>query len=387
MEGSDKPKALPLRPQFSSGPCIKRPGWSIDQIQKYLLIGRSHRAKEPNHQLFRIIQLVKELLQIPEDYLVGIVPASNTGAYEMLMWNLLGAKPIDVFAWEHFGRQWVENATKYLNLKNTRIISSEYGRIPDLSVARMDGDICFTWNGTTSGARVPNAEWVCENRNGLTLCDATSAIFAQNLDWTKLDATTFSWQKVMGGEASHGIIVLSPRAIERLESFRPNRPLPKIFRLVNDGRLIEGIFRGETINTPSMLCVADALDALSWIKRIGGLKKTIERSEKNFSLLQNWLDKQAWIENVVKVEELRSNTSVCLEIVSEEIQGLSLDKKWSFIRKMVSLLETEKAAFDICGHRSSPPGLRIWCGATVERSDIEALLPWLNWAYEKVLKI
>jgi len=385
MSFPKKPEVMPVRPEFSSGPCAKRPGWSIKKIETIMLLGRSHRAVEPKKQLKEVIELTKKIAKIPHDFKVAIVPASNTGAYEMAMWNMLGKNPVDVFAWESFGFGWATDATTELKLQQCRVMSAEYGLLPELDLVREDADICFAWNGTTSGVRVPNANWIPKERKGLVLCDATSAIFSQDLDWTKLDVTTFSWQKSLGSEAAHGMLVLSPNAVERLENFVPERPLPKIFRLTKNGKLVDGIFNGETINTPSMLCVADALDALRWVDEIGGINKTIERSDANFVILQSWLDNQQWIENLVSNELNRSNSSVCLKLIAAEFLEMDSNEQRSFIKKMVNLLETEGAAFDIEGHRDAPPGLRIWCGPTVEAQDISDLLPWLKWAFETVL--
>ena len=379
-----QPVVKPLRPEFSSGPCAKRQGWNISRIAQISFLGRSHRAKAPKSQIKQVIRLTKEVLEIPKDYRVGIVPASNTGAFEMAMWTLLGKIPVDVLAWENFGLAWVNDVINELKIKDCRVISSNYGLLPDLTKLRKKSDVCFTWNGTTSGVRVPDASWIPDNHEGLVLCDATSAVFGQKVDWNKLDAITFSWQKAMGGEASHGMLVLSPKAVKRLESYRPNRPLPKIFRLVKNGKLIEEIFKGETINTPSMLCVADALDSLKWIKGLGGVNVTIERANRNFETLQSWLDKQDWIENLVKTKTYRSNTSVCLKITAKDFIGLSADKQRQFIKKLVALLEIEEVAYDVSGHREAPPGLRIWCGATIENKDLSDLLPWLKWAFDSV---
>ena len=384
MEPISKPKVKPLRPEFSSGPCAKRQGWNIEIISKISYLGRSHRAKKPKSQLNQIISLTKEILEIPKDYKVGIVPASNTGAFEMAMWTMLGKLPVDMFAWENFGLAWANDVIKELKIKDCLVISSDYGLLPDMTKIRKKSDVCFTWNGTTSGVRVPDANWIPDNREGLVICDATSAVFGQRVDWSKLDATTFSWQKAMGGEASHGMIVLSPKAVNRLENYSPDRPLPKIFRLVKNGKLIEEIFTGETINTPSMLCVADAIDSLKWIKEIGGVNATIERASNNFKTLQSWLDKQDWIENLVKTSAHRSNTSVCLKIISKEFLDFSNDQQRRFIKQLVDLLEIEEVAYDVGSHREAPPGLRIWCGATIENKDLLDLLPWLKWAFDAV---
>ncbi len=376
-----KPQVKSARPEFSSGPCVKRPGWDAAEIVARAYLGRSHRAAGPKAQLKAAIDQTARLLGIPAGYRVGIVPASDTGAFEMAMWSMLGARPVDVLVWESFGEGWATDVVKQLKLADARVLKAAYGELPDLSSVRPDADICFTWNGTTSGARVPNADWIAADRAGLTFCDATSAAFLQDLDWAKLDVTTFSWQKALGGEAAHGMLVLSPRAVERLESFQPNRPLPKIFRMTKGGKLIEGIFVGETINTPSMLCVADAIDAMDWIEGIGGLPLALARTDANYSLVQNWVDRGDWIENMVSVREHRSNASVCLKVVNPAFVALSEDAQRTFIKAMCKALESEGAAFDIAGYKDAPPGLRIWCGCTVEASDIAALLPWLDWAF------
>jgi phosphoserine aminotransferase len=376
-----RPRAFPSRPHFSSGPCAKRPGWSAGAVAARAFLGRSHRAAAPKAQLLEAIEKTRTLLDAPADYRIGIVPASDTGAVEMAMWTMLGARPVDVLAWESFGAGWVSDAVRQLRLPDCRVIEAGYGSIPDLAAVRRDADVVFTWNGTTSGARVPDADWIAADRAGLTICDATSAAFAQPLDWAKLDVTTFSWQKVMGGEAAHGMLVLSPRAVERLESFAPERPLPKIFRLAKGGKLIEGIFRGETINTPSMLAVADYIDALDWGIGLGGGAALRARADANFAALQAWVDATDWIENLVAEPAHRSNTSVCLRIADPAVAALDETAQRAFAGRMAKLLEAEGAAFDIGGYRDAPPGLRIWCGATVETADIEALTEWLGWAF------
>jgi phosphoserine aminotransferase len=376
-----KPVARPERPEFSSGPCAKRPGWSAEAVAARAWLGRSHRAAGPKAQLKDAIDRTARLLGVPADYRVGIVPASDTGAFEMAMWSMLGARPVDMLVWESFGQGWATDATKQLRLDDCRVLTAPYGALPDLGAVRSEADVCFTWNGTTSGARVPDAGWIAGDREGLTLCDATSAAFAQDLDWGKLDVTTFSWQKAMGGEGGHGVLILSPRAVQRLESFTPNRPLPKIFRLTKGGRLIDGIFAGETINTPSMLAVADAIDALDWMESIGGLAATRARADANFAALQGWVDRTAWVENLVPAPEARSNTSVCLRIVDPEVASLDEVTQRDFVKRMTWRLEAEGAAFDVAGYRDAPPGLRIWCGSTVDTADIEALTPWVEWAF------
>lgn len=376
-----KPAETPRRPEFSSGPCPKRPGWSAAALAEKAWLGRSHRAAGPKAQLKAAIDRMAAILGVPGDYRVGIVPASDTGAYEMAMWSMLGARPVDMLVWESFGKGWATDATKELKLADCRVLDAAYGTLPDLGAVRAEADLCFTWNGTTSGARVPNADWIAADRPGLTFCDATSAAFSQPLDWPKLDVTTFSWQKAMGGEAAHGVLILSPRAVARLENYTPDRPLPKIFRLTKGGALIEDIFRGATINTPSMLAVADCIDALDWIEAIGGLPATIARSNANAAALQAWVDRTDWVENLVADPAHRSNTSVCLKITDPAVAALDPAAQKAFTKAMVQRLEAEEAAFDINGYRDAPAGLRIWCGATVETADIEALTPWLDWAF------
>ena len=377
-----KPQALPARAEFSSGPCPKRPGWSLEAVAAKAWLGRSHRASGPKAQLKQVIDLTAELLGVPEGYKVGIVPASDTGAFEMAMWSMLGAKPVDILAWESFGAGWATDATKQLKLDDCRVITAEYGELPDFAQVRAGtADVLFTQNGTTSGARVPNLDWIPADREGLVFSDATSAAFAQEIDWAKIDVLTFSWQKVMGGEGGHGVLVLSPRSVERLESYTPPRPLPKIFRLTKGGKLIEGVFKGETINTPSMLCVADALDALEWFREIGGAKAVQARANANADALQAWVDATDWVENLVAAPEARSNTSVCLKVADPAVAALDDAGQRAFVKKMVTLLEKEGAALDINGYRDAPAGLRIWCGATVDTADVEALIPWLDWAF------
>lgn len=376
-----KPAILPKRPEFSSGPCPKRPGWTAEAVVARAFLGRSHRAAKPKAQLKELIDRTAALLGVPADYKVGIVPASDTGAFEMAMWSMLGARPVDMLVWESFGQGWATDATKQLKLADARVLTAAYGALPDFAQARQDADVCFTWNGTTSGARVPNGDWIAADRAGLTFCDATSGAFAQDLPWDKLDVTTFSWQKALGGEGAHGILILSPRAVERLETFTPDRPLPKIFRMTKGGKLIDGIFQGETINTPSMLCVADCLDAIEWMEGIGGLQATMARADANAAALQAWVDRTPWVENLVADPAARSNTSVCLKIVAPEIASLDEAAQRDFVKRLTKLLEAENAALDIGGYRDAPPGLRIWCGTTVDAADIEALTPWLDWAF------
>jgi phosphoserine aminotransferase len=371
-----KPATRPACAYFSSGPCAKIPGWTPELLNTDVL-GRSHRSSLGKARLKRAIELTREVLEVPSTHLIGIVPASDTGAVEMAMWSLLGARPVDMLAWESFGDGWVSDVMKQLKLKDARKITAGYGELPDLSTVNFDHDVVFTWNGTTSGVRVPDARWIAADRKGLTICDATSAAFAQPLDFTKLDVVTFSWQKVLGGEGAHGVLILGPRAVERLESHVPAWPLPKIFRLTSGGKLIAGIFEGETINTPSMLCVEDYIVALEWAQELGGLKGLMARADANAAVVQKWLDSRDFATNLAKLEATRSNTSVCLTLNADE----------SVPKKMVKLLEAEKAAFDIGSYRDAPPGLRIWCGATVETSDLEALMPWLDWAYAQAAAV
>jgi phosphoserine aminotransferase len=375
-----KPGTRPANPNFSSGPCAKRPGWSLDAL-KDAALGRSHRAKIGKNKLKLAIDLTREVLQVPADYRIGIVPASDTGAVEMAMWSLFGERGVDMVAWESFGEGWVTDCVKQLKLADARTFIAPYGEIVDFSKVDFDRDVVFTWNGTTSGARVPNADFIPADRKGLTICDATSAAFAQEMDFSKLDVVTFSWQKVLGGEGGHGMLILSPRAVARLENYKPAWPLPKIFRLTSGGKLIEGIFQGETINTPSMLCVEDYLDALNWAKAVGGLKGLIGRADRNASALNAFVDKSSWLSNLSLKKETRSNTSVCLTISDPDVLALDTDGQGAFAKGLVSALEKEGVAFDIGSYRDAPAGLRIWCGATVETSDIEALTPWLDWAF------
>src|ERR1700729_711858 len=375
-----KPASRPLVPHFSSGPCAKRPGWRAQNLNGAFL-GRSHRAKPGKAKLKRAIELTREVLEVPADYKIGIVPASDTGAVEMALWSLLGPRPVTTIAWESFGEGWVSDIVKELKLKDVTRLHAGYGEIPDLSKADPASDIVFTWNGTTSGVRVPNADWISGTREGLTICDATSAAFAQKLDWAKLDVVTFSWQKALGGEAGHGMLVLSPRAVARLESYTPAWPLPKIFRMTKGGKLNEGIFEGETINTPSMLCVEDYLDALNWAKSVGGLKALMARADKNLKVLADWQAKTSWIDYLAATPAIRSNTSVCMKVTDPAIASLTSDAQIDFIKKMVGLIEKEGAGYDFAGHRDAPAGLRIWCGATIEASDVALLIQWIDWAF------
>ena len=376
-----KPAMRPARPEFSSGPCAKRPGWKVENLRG-ALVGRSHRSKPGKARLKEAIDQTRAVLQVPADYLIGIVPASDTGAVEMAMWSMLGERPVQVVAFESFGKDWVTDVLKQLKLKDTEVLEAGYGQLPDLSKVRKDADLVFTWNGTTSGVRVPNADFIAADRDGVTICDATSAAFAQALDWPKLDVTTFSWQKALGGEAAHGMLILSPRAVARLESYNPPWPLPKIFRMTKGGKVMLDIFEGATINTPSMLCVEDYLDALKWASSLGGMAGLQARSNANLAALSEWVGKTPWVEFLAETAEIRSNTSVCIKVVDPRITGLSADAQADFAKKLAALLEKEGVALDAGGYRDAPPGLRIWCGATVETSDVEALTPWLSWAFE-----
>ena len=375
-----KPDIRPANAQFSSGPCTKRPGWTLEALADAPL-GRSHRAKLGKTKLKQAIDLTREILQVPADYRIGIVPASDTGAVEMALWSMLGERGVDMVAWESFGAGWVTDVVKQLQIKDVRTFDAPYGEIVDFAQVDFDRDVIFTWNGTTSGVRVPNADFIPADRKGLTICDATSSAFAQDMDYSKLDVVTFSWQKVLGGEGAHGMLILSPRAVERLESYKPAWPLPKIFRMTKGGKLIEGIFTGETINTPSMLCVEDYLDALKWAQSIGGLQGLMARANNNFAVLNDFVEKSDWLANLAVVPETRSNTSVCLSIKDAQVAALPADAQAAFAKAIVALLEKEGVAFDIGAYRDAPSGLRIWTGATVEASDLQALLPWLDWAF------
>jgi phosphoserine aminotransferase len=375
-----KPGVRPAIPHFSSGPCAKRPGWSLQALTDASL-GRSHRAKIGKAKLKRAIDLTREVLEVPADYRIGIVPASDTGAVEMVLWSLLGARPVTMLTWESFGEGWVTDVEKQLKLKDVTVLKAPYGELPDLAKVDFNSDVVFTWNGTTSGVRVPNGDWIVPDRKGLTICDATSAAFAQTLDWPKLDVVTFSWQKALGGEAAHGMLILSPRAVERLETYKPAWPLPKIFRMTKGGKLNEGIFQGETINTPSMLCVEDYLDTLQWAKSIGGLKALIARADANTKVLADWAAKTPWVDFLATSAAIRSNTSVCLKVVDPAITSLSDDAQAAFAKSLAAMVEKEGAGLDIGHYRDAPAGLRIWCGATVEAHDVEALTPWLDWAF------
>jgi phosphoserine aminotransferase len=375
-----KPARRPANPRFSSGPCTKHPGWSLDGL-KGALLGRNHRQPESKARIELALDKTRKLLELPSDYRVAIVPASDTGAVEMALWSLLGPRGVDVLAWEAFSRDWVTDIVEQLKLADVRALVAPYGELPDLAQVDFDRDVVFAWNGTTSGVRVPNADWIAAGRKGLTICDATSAVFAQAIDWRKLDAATFSWQKVLGGEAQHGMLILSPRAVERLETYTPPWPLPKLFRMTRDGKFMTELFEGSTINTPSMLCLEDYLDALAFIESVGGLKGSIARADANAAVIADWVSKTPWVEFLAPVPETRSNTSVCLKIVDPEIAALSPESRRQFPRRMAARLDKEGVAKDIAAYRDAPPGLRIWTGSTVERADIEALMPWLDWAF------
>ncbi len=383
MSGTAKPGRRPANPCFSSGPCAKRPGWSLEALQKAAL-GRSHRAKVGKAKLQAAIEGTREVLGVPADYRIAIVPASDTGAVEMAMWSLLGARPVDMLAWESFGEGWVTDAAKQLKLAEARVLTAPYGALPDLAEVDFGRDVVFTWNGTTSGVRVPDAGFIPADRGGLTICDATSAAFAQALDFAKLDVVTFSWQKVLGGEAAHGMLILSPRAAERLLNYKPAWPLPKIFRMTSGGKLIEGLFKGETINTPSLLCVEDYLDALAWAKSLGGLPALIARADANAKAVADWVARTPWVDHLAADPATRSNTSVCLKIVDPAVAALAPEGQAAFAKALADRLEAEAVAFDVASYRDAPPGLRIWCGATVERADVEALTDWLDWAFATV---
>jgi phosphoserine aminotransferase len=375
-----KPSMRPAVPHFSSGPCAKRPGWAPQNLDGAVL-GRSHRSKAGKAKLKRAIDLTREVLQVPADYRIGIVPASDTGAIEMALWSLLGSRPVTMLAWESFGEGWVSDVAKELKLKDVKTLRAGYGELPDLKAVDQASDVVFTWNGTTSGVRVANADWIAADRTGLTICDATSAAFAQALDWPKLDVVTYSWQKALGGEAAHGMLILSPRAVARLESYTPPWPLPKIFRLTKGGKINEGIFQGETINTPSMLCVEDYLDALDWAKSIGGLNALQARADANAKTIADWVARTPWIDFLAADPALRSNTSVCLKVVDPAVNRLTPDAQATFVKGIAAALDKEGVAYDIDAYRDAPTGLRIWCGSTVERADVEALTLWLDWAY------
>ena len=380
MTSIEKPAARPANPRFSPGPTTKFKGWDFSLL-KNALLGRSHRSKEALERIQYLLNLTREVLQVPESHLIGIVPASDTGAVEMAMWNLLGARPVEVLAWESFGKGWVTDVLEQLKVEQAEAKVADFGELPDLSSVDFAHDVVFTWNGTTSGARVPNGDWIPADREGLTICDATSAAFAQDLPFDKLDAVTYSWQKVMGGEAQHGILILSPRAVERLESYTPPWPVPKIFRLTKGSKLISGIFEGKTINTVSLMAIEDHIVALEWAKKLGGLPALIAKANENAQVVWDWEAKTDWVENLVADPAIRSNTSVCMRLSDAGKQGLTEEQAASLPKRMLELLAEEGAGYDLSAYRTAPPGFRIWCGGTVEKSDIEALLPWLDWAY------
>ncbi|MGH1418717.1 MAG: phosphoserine transaminase [Hyphomicrobiaceae bacterium] len=380
MTGTTKPATRPTNPQFSSGPCTKRPGWSLEGLADAAL-GRSHRAKIGKAKLAKAIDETKSILAIPDDFACGIMPASDTGAFEAAMWSMLGERGVDVLAWESFGAGWVTDVVKQLKLDDTRTLNADYGQLPDLAAVDFDRDVVFTANGTTSGVRIANYDWIPADRKGLTFVDATSAAFAQDIDWTKVDVLTFSWQKVLGGEAAHGVLILSPRAVARLESYQPAWPLPKIFRLTKGGKLIGGIFKGATINTPSMLAVEDYLDALQWAQSVGGQPGLKARADANAQVMFDWVEKTSWVANLAEVDETRSNTSVCLKIVDEQVLALSQDQQAAIAKAIATILDDEGVAYDIGSYRDAPAGLRIWCGSTIEPANLQALLPWLDWAF------
>ncbi len=383
MTVAAKPNARPANPNFSSGPCAKRPGWTSAVLDN-ALAGRSHRAKPAKARIQDVSDRSRAILGVPDDYHIGIVPASDTGAMEMAMWSMLGARGVDMLAWESFGQGWVADVVKQLKLEDVRELKADYGDLPDLSQVDFDRDVIFTWNGTTSGVRVPNGDWIPDDRGGLTFCDATSAVFAMDLDWSKLDVVTYSWQKVLGGEAQHGMLILSPRAVTRMENYNPPWPLPKLFRMIKGGKFNTSIFEGATINTVSMLCVEDALDSLKWVEEIGGLTETIQRSEANLKVITDWVSRTDWVDFLATDTETRSCTSICLKIVAPWFTELTEDEQAITAKKIVGILDVEGAAYDIGAYRDAPPGLRIWGGATVETADLKALCSWLDWAYEQV---
>ena len=384
MTTAPKPAIKPARPEFSSGPCAKRPGWAPENLRNAVL-GRSHRSKPGKARLKEAIDRTRDLLQVPADYLIGIVAGSDTGAVEMAMWSMLGARPVQLLAFESFGKDWVTDVTKQLKLAEVEILTAAYGDLPDLTKVDPKKDLVFTWNGTTSGVRVPNADFISADREGITICDATSAAFAQGLEFDKLDVVTFSWQKALGGEGGHGVLILSPRAVARLESHTPAWPMPKLFRMTKAGKVSLDIFEGATINTPSMLCVEDAIDSMKWAASIGGLEAMKARADANLAVLEAWVAKTPWVEFLPSAKAIRSNTSVCLKVVAPRVTALTDDGQADFAKKFAALLEKEGAALDVGGYRDAPPGLRIWCGATVDTSDVDALTPWLDWAFEQTL--
>ncbi len=383
MTVPQKPGIRPRNPNFASGPCSKRPGWSLAALENAFL-GRSHRHKDGKARLNEVIERSRALLGVPADYRIGIVPASDTGAVEMALWSLLGERGVDMLAWESFGQGWVTDVVKQLKLENARVLNADYGELPDLDDINFSHDVVFTWNGTTSGVRVPNGDWIPADRAGLTICDATSAAFAMDLPWSKLDVVTYSWQKVLGGEGQHGMLILGPRAVKRLESYTPRWPIPKIFRLTKGGKLIEGVFTGSTINTPSMLAVEDALDGLKWAESLGGVKALIARAEGNLAVLADWVAETPWIDFLAERPEIRSCTSVCLKVVDPAVLALDAKEQAAAVKKIATLLDAEGVAYDIASYRDAPAGLRIWTGGTIEKADVEALLPWLDWAFAQV---
>jgi phosphoserine aminotransferase len=378
-----KPAMRPARPEFSSGPCAKRPGWAPENLRNAVL-GRSHRSKLGKARLKDAIDRTREVLEAPDDFLIAIVPGSDTGAVEMAMWSMLGPRPVQLLAFESFGKDWVTDVVKQLKIE-AEVLDAPYGQLPDLAKVRKDCDLVFTWNGTTSGVRVPNADFIAADREGIVICDATSAAFAQALDWTKLDVVTFSWQKALGGEAAHGVLILSPRAVARLESYTPPWPMPKLFRMTKGGKVTPDLFEGATINTPSMLAVEDAIDALKWAAAIGGLPEMQRRADANLGVLEAWAQKTSWVSFLAEDPAIRSNTSVCLKVIDPAVTSLPEDAQADFAKKLASALEKEGVALDVGGYRDAPPGLRIWCGATVDTSDLDALTPWLDWAFASLI--
>ena len=381
-----KPLIKPQNPNFSSGPCAKRPGWNLTALQDAAL-GRSHRAALGRAKLQEVIKRSRQVLDVPDDYRLAVVPASDTGAVEMCLWSLLGPRVVDIFAWESFSQAWVTDLTEHLQIEATRVFAADFGQLPDLTQSDWTHDVVFAWNGTTSGVKVPDGEWIAADREGLAICDATSAVFAMDMPWHKLDVVTWSWQKVMGGEAAHGMLAVSPRAVARLENYTPPWPLPKIFRMTKGGKLNEALFKGDTINTPSLLCVEDAIDGLRWAEEIGGLSELLQRSQANYAAIDDWVKASEWIDFLPERSEIRSNTSVCLKIIDEWYLGLPAEEQRAKVKQIVGMLENEGVARDINGYRDAPPGLRIWGGSTVELADIEALLPWLDWAFAEIKAI
>ncbi|GIS09461.1 MAG: phosphoserine aminotransferase [Alphaproteobacteria bacterium] len=379
-----RPLVKPIRPEFSSGPCAKRPGWSLD-VLKQSSLGRSHRHKDCKNKLKEVIELSKSILNIPDDYLVGIVPGSDTGAIEIAMWNLLGSKPVTMLVWDSFGADWAKDIQLQLKLENLDVIKVDYGKLPNLNSFDFKGDIVFNWNGTTAGVCVPNGDWIKNSRDGLTICDATSAAFAMDIDWSKLDVGTFSWQKSLGGEAGHGMIILSPKAVDRINTYNPNWPIPKLFQLKKNNEINLDIFSGSTINTPSMICVEDFLDVLNWTEEIGGLEELIRRSKDNLNIIKDWVFSSSWVDFLCEDLNNLSNTSICLKLIDPKLSTKSLETKNIIEKNIIKLLEENNVAFDIGSYRSAPPGLRIWGGPTVDNDDIKKLLPWLDWAYHKSL--